>query len=40
MNPTTAQNELRKPPKIEFQSLVFEAVGMLTTAVVLVGLFT
>jgi hypothetical protein len=40
MDPKTAQDKLQKPPKVEFQALAFEAVGMVAAAVVLVGLFT
>jgi hypothetical protein len=39
MNPSTANNELRRPPKIQFPHLALEAVGMVSVAVILVGLF-
>ncbi len=39
MNPSTANNELRRPPKIQLPHLALEAVGMVTVAYVLVSLF-
>ncbi len=40
MNLRAARNELGEPPKIQFQSLVLEAVGVLAFSYLLVGLFS
>lgn len=39
MNPSTANNELRRPPKVQLPHLAMEAVGLVAVAFVLVSLF-